>query len=90
MLVLERDPEVIQAIRDGVISAVSINGGSPRSEHIECGEDECFVVPTGVVLGELDNVALTWVVTDPRGFFYHGTNIPAAMPGVKNTIIEEF
>jgi len=90
MLVLERDKDIIQAIDNGIITAVSINGGSPRSERIECGEDECFVVPEGVVLGELDNVALTWVVTDPRGFMYKGELVQPAMPGVKNTIIEPF
>ena len=90
MLVLERDPDIIQAIENKIITAVSINGGSPRSEKIECTDEECFVVPEGVVLGELDNVALTWVVTDPRGFFYKGEMIQPAMPGVKNTIIESF
>jgi len=90
MLILEQDPEVIQAIRSGAITAVSINGGSPRSERVECTDDECFLVPEGVVLGELDNVALTWVVTADNGMYYKGVHIPAAMPGVKNTIIEEF
>lgn len=90
MLVLESDPDIIKAIDNGIITAVSINGGSPRSEHVECGAEECFVVPTGVVLGELDNVALTWVVTHPQGFFYKGELLPPAQPGVKNTVIEEF
>lgn len=90
MLVLEQDPEIINAIANGTITAVSINGGSPRSERVECGVDECFVVPEGVVLGELDNIALTWVVTAPSGFYYKGVHIPPATPGVKNTIIEEF
>lgn len=87
-LVNVQDPEIIEAINNGIISAVSINGGSPRSEDVECGESECFLVPRGVVLGELDNIAFTWVVTDPRGMTYQGKYIPPATPGIKNTAIE--
>jgi len=90
MLVLEQDPEIIRAIANGTISAVSINGGSPRSERIECDDNECFMVPEGVVLGELDNIALTWVVTNPSGFFYKGSLIPPAKAGVVNTKVEIF
>lgn len=90
MLVLEQDPEIIRAIANGTISAVSINGGSPRSERIECDDNECFMVPEGVVLGELDNIALTWVITAPSGMYYKGTHLPPAKPGVQNTSISEF
>ncbi len=94
MIVHEEDPEVLQAIRDNTITAVSINGGAPRSEKVECPdcEDgtscECFLVPEGVILGELDNVALTWVVTDPHGMMFKGRWIAPATPGVKVTAIE--
>ncbi|MBC8549885.1 MAG: hypothetical protein H8D23_09550 [Candidatus Brocadiales bacterium] len=88
MLVLEQDPEILDAIKNGTIDAVSINGGAPRESNIECGEDECFVVPKGVVLGEDDGIALTYVVTDPRGMYWKGKHIPNAEPGVKTTAIE--
>jgi len=88
MIVNEQDPEILQAINEGRISAVSINGGAPRNEAVQCGQDECFIVPTGVILGELDNIALTWVVTDPRGIMYKGQMIPPASPGVKTTAIQ--
>ena len=94
MIVHEEDPEVLQAINNNVITAVSINGGAPRSEKVECpdcenaGGCECFIVPEGVILGELDNVALTWVVTDPHGMMFKGRWIAPATPGVKVTAIE--
>ncbi len=94
MIVNEQDPEILQAIQNGQITAVSINGGAPRSETIECpscdtmGNCECFIVPKGVILGEQDNIALTWVVTDPNGIRYHGQWISPATPGVKTTAIQ--
>lgn len=95
MVVLETDPEINQAIANGQITAVSINGGSPRSETIEpcdhgCvnGECELCVVPRGVILGELDDIGLTWVVTSPAGLMWKGQHIPQAMPGVKTTGIQ--
>ncbi len=94
MIVHEEDPEIIQGINNGDITAVSINGGAPRSEKVECPDCEnqqsceCFIVPEGVILGELDNIALTWVVTNPRGMMFKGRLIPPATPGVKVTAIE--
>ena len=94
MLVLENDQEIINAVNNEVLTAVSINGGSPRSESVEPCEEHCetncelCLVPEGVVLGELDDIALTWVVTDPRGLDWKGMNIPAATPGVKTTAIQ--
>ena len=95
MLVIERDPQINDAINDGKISAVSINGGMPRSESIEpcdhgCKSNSCelCLVPKGVVLGELDNIAMTWVVTDPRGLYWNGHFVPSAEPGIKFTKIE--
>ena len=90
MLILETDPEVNQLIANGQITAVSINGGSPRHETIEqCNTDgELCVVPKGVILGEIDDIALTWVVSDPRGVMWRGQHIPFAEPGVKTTIIQ--
>jgi len=93
MIINEQDPQILDAINKQIITAVSINGGQPRDEKIECpdcdnGNCECFIVPEGVVLGEQDNIALTWVVTDPKGFNYHGMFIPPATPGVKTTAIE--
>ena len=94
MLIHESDPEILNAIENETISAVSINGGPPRTQDIGPCEDHCEAdcelcsIPRGVVLGESDNIALTYVVTDPRGFFYKGQLIPPANPGVKTTAIE--
>lgn len=94
MLVNEQDPEIINGIDRGFITAVSINGGSPRTEKIMCPDCdngvqcECFIVPEGVILGELDDIALTWVVTNPTGMMFRGGIIPPAVPGVKTTAIE--
>jgi len=41
-----------------------------------------------VILGEIDDIALTWVVSDPRGVMWRGQHIPFAEPGVKTTIIQ--
>lgn len=94
MLVVERDPQINQAINDRKITAVSINGGMPRSESIEPCDHECTdncelcLVPKGVVLGELDNIGMTWVVTDPNGLYWNGHFVPSAEPGIKITKIE--
>lgn len=94
MLVVERDPQINQAIDDGKITAVSINGGMPRSESIEpCDHDctdscELCVVPQGVVLGEIDGIGMTWVITDPKGLYYNGRFVSSAEPGIKITKIE--
>ncbi len=91
MAVLETDPEIIAGIDRGDIQAVSINGGAPRSEEIapcsSTGGELCSH-PRGVILGENDGIALTWVVTNPRGFIWKGQRIPPAEPGVKVTKIE--
>jgi hypothetical protein len=95
MLVLERDPQINNAIEDGKITAVSINGGMPRNESIEpcnhnCKTNNCelCLVPKGVVLGEIDGIGMTWVVTDPDGLYWNGHYLPKAQPGIKFTKIE--
>lgn len=94
MMIHESDPEILNAIQNDTIGAVSINGGPPRTQDIGPCEDHCTdncelcSIPRGVVLGESDNIALTYVVTDPRGFLYKGQLIPWANPGVKTTQIE--
>ena len=94
MLVIERDDTINDAIDDRKITAVSINGGMPRSETIEpCDHDctdscELCLVPKGVVLGELDNIAMTWVVTDPQGMYWKSHYIPKATAGIKFTKIQ--
>jgi hypothetical protein len=94
-LVIERDPQINDAIDAGKITAVSINGGMPRSESIEqcnhnCTENDCelCVVPHGVVLGESDGIGMTWVITDPRGLYWNGHFVSSAEPGIKFTKIE--
>ena len=95
MLVHEDDEQIIEAIYNGTIQAVSINGGAPRHEEIaECDHPAGFcTIPRGVVLGELDDIALTYVVTNPHGFNWVNArgeiqNIPMATPGVASTAIE--
>ena len=90
MLVHEGDPEIIQGIADGLIQAVSINGGAPRHEEIaDCDHPagKCMI-PRGVILGELDDIALTYVVTATQGFMWKGELIPPASPGVSTTAID--
>jgi len=95
MVIMETDDQINTMIDNGQITAVSINGGSPRAETVEpcqagCSDGSCelCVVPKGVILGELDDIGLTWVVTDPRGIMWNGVHIPKAEPGVKTTIIQ--
>ena len=94
-LVLVLDKDIAKYIDNRDISAVSINGGVPRSYNLgpcehSCTATECEVCshPTGVVLGETDNIAFTWVVTNPKGILWKGQRIPAAEPGVKTTLIK--
>lgn len=95
-LIIVRDPQINQAISDEKITAVSINGGLPRSESIEpcedgCTDDDCelCLVPHGVVLGELDDVGMTFVITDPNGLYWDGYHVPSAEPGIKFTKLEK-
>ena len=85
--------EIIAAIERGDIAEVSINGGAARMETIEpcvngCTTDHCELcnVPRGVILGELDDIAFTWVANKP--IMWRGKAIPQATPGVKTTAIE--
>lgn len=88
MLVHLKDPEIIHFINTGQIASVSINAGAPRRMDTECDTGECFVVPTGLILGELDGIAFTWVVDDPAGIVWRGKYVPRATAGVKTTKIE--
>lgn len=95
----ESDKEILQGIEDGFITAVSINGGAARSYKIidgkgiemdkpgiECADGECYRLGEGIILGEKDNVAFTWVVTKP-GWRYNGRMIPNTTPGIMSTRI---
>jgi len=95
MLVIETDKQINQYIANGSISAVSINGGNPRTQSIEpcyegCISDSCELcnVPQGVILGEMDNIGMTWVVTNSAGIIWKGEHIASAEPGIKSTVIE--
>jgi len=95
MLVIETDPQINQYIANGSISDVSINGGGPRSQGIEPCDDECVDdscelcnVPKGVILGQMDGIGLTFVVTTPQGIMYKGDHIAQAKAGISNTVIE--
>jgi len=94
--IIVRDPQINRAINDEKITAVSINGGMPRSESVEpcndnCTDDNCelCLVPHGVVLGELDGIGMTFVVTDPNGLYWNGHHVPSAEPGIKFTILQK-
>jgi len=95
MLVVVQDNTINDAIDDGKITAVSINGGMPRSESIEpCDHDctdncELCLVPKGVVLGELDGIGMTFVITDPKGLYWNGRFVSSAEPGIKFTRLEK-
>lgn len=88
------DNEIIDAIERGIIDATSINGGSPRNEEVSpcndgcnAGECELCVHPRGVVLGEDDGIAFTWVVSKPD-WSWKGIQMEAKKPGVSKTKIE--
>ena len=99
MIDYETDQEILQGIRDGYITAVSVNGGPARSYKIirgdggevtnpavQCAGGECYRLGEGIVLGERDDIAFTWVVTKP-GFRYNGRLIEPTVPGIKTTRI---
>ena len=83
----ETDEEILDAIRNDIIDAVSIHTGLPRTVKTNCEDGECFIEPQGTILGEQDNIALTYVVTHPDGFRYNGMVIPPFPPGMKFTKI---
>lgn len=86
----ERDPEIIEYLRRGDIQEVSINAGRPRTMEIEpceSPEGKCMI-PRGLILGELDGIAFTYVVSNPKGIMYHGRFIPKATAGVRTTALE--
>ena len=85
MILWESDPDILNAIRNDIITAASINTGKPRENEKNCSTGECFTEATGTVLGEDNNVALAYIVTDPQGFKYNGQVIPAMPPGMKFT-----
>ena len=55
-----------------------------------CNDNSCelCLVPKGVVLGEIDNIGMTWVVSDPDGLYWNGHFVASAEPGIKVTKIE--
>ena len=87
MAIWESDPEILDAIRNDIITAVSINTGKPRIVDKNCETGECLSEPKGTILGEDDNVALAFIVTAPEGWDYNGQHIPAMPPGMKFTKI---
>ena len=87
MMIWETDQVILDAIRNGVIEAVSINTGKPRRVDTNCSTGECFIEPSGTILGEDNGVALAYVVTAHEGLDYHGQHIPGLPPGMKFTKI---
>lgn len=87
MMIWETDQVILDAIRNGIIEAVSINTGKPRRVETNCDTGECFIEPSGTILGEDNGVALAYVVTAHEGLDYHGIHIPGLPPGMKFTKI---
>ena len=87
MMIWETDEVILDAIRNGIIEAVSINTGKPRRVDTNCDSGECFIEPSGTILGEDNGVALAYVVTAHEGLDYHGQHIPGLPPGMKFTKI---
>jgi len=94
-LVIVKDDTINDAIDDKIITAVSINGGMPRSESVENCDHNCTgnscelcLVPKGVVLGELDGIGMTFVVTNSNGLYWNGHHVSSAEPGIKFTKIQ--
>ena len=88
MILWETDQQILEAIDNDIITAVSINTGAPRHIHENCDVGgECFIEPHGTILGEANGIALAFVVTHPKGFNYNGEIIPAFPPGMKLTKI---
>lgn len=87
VVIWETDQEILDAIRDDTITAVSIHTGLPRRITTNCSDGECFIEPEGTIIGELDNVALAYVVTKPEGFVYNGHHINPLPPGMGFTKI---
>jgi len=95
-LVIVKDDTINDAIDNRIITAVSINGGMPRTESVEpcvdgCTDDSCelCLVPKGVVLGELDGIGMTFVVTDSNGLYWNGHHVPRVEPGIKFTLLQK-
>ncbi len=87
VIMWETDEMILNAIRTDVITAVSLHTGLPRKFVKNCSDGECFMEPEGTIIGELDNIALAFVVTKPEGFFYNGQVIGALPPGMSFTSI---
>lgn len=87
VIIWETDEIILNAIRNDTITAVSLHTGLPRKFTKNCSDGECFMEPEGTIIGELDNVALAFVVTKKEGFLYNGQVIPALPPGMSITKI---
>lgn len=85
MILFEQDEEILKAIRNDIITAVSINSGPPRSMDLNCDSGECLLEPKGTHLGNHNNIALSYVVTAPEGFTYNGQWLYPLPPGMKIT-----
>lgn len=85
MIIFEQDEEILNAIRNDIITAVSINTGPPRTVELNCNTGECLLEPQGTTLGNEEGIALSYVVTDPKGFTYHGQWLFPLPPGMKFT-----
>ena len=42
-----------------------------------------------VVLGELDDIGMTFVITNPDGLYWNGHHVPSAEPGIKFTLLQK-
>lgn len=85
MILFESDLEILNAIRNDIITDVSINTGAPRIIELNCNTGECLLEPQGTSLGNDKGIALSYVVTSPQGFKYNGKWLYPLKPGMKFT-----
>jgi hypothetical protein len=90
-IVYEEDPEILELIRQGYITAVSMQGYPRRESQVcdSCGSIVCAcrAVPEGVIFGEGDGAAMAYVVTK-EGARYMGKPVEPERPGDWNTSVQ--
>ncbi|GEM_PF-3214049 len=92
-IVYEEDPEILELIRQGYITAVSMQGYPRRESQVcdSCGSVACAcrAVPEGVIFGEGDGngAAMAYVVTK-EGARYMGKPVEPERPGDWNTSVQ--
>ncbi|GEM_PF-3971468 len=90
--VYEEDPEILDLIRNGYITHVSMDGKG-RKGPIKCDQCSseqgciCRMIPEGITFGNEFGEAMAYVVTK-KGATYNGQPIPPGPPGDYNTSVK--